>query len=129
MSLRRDPGISYKKELENLVNRGYKAVVHKKEKSFLVPVTCEPIMSYLPKVHKNPVCPPGMPHSQRDWLSDVLGGQIYIDTYLQPLVRTTRTLDISLTLLINTNFRRVGGSPRCTTLYHMSWASLWCHIT
>lgn len=69
--LRINPVHVYKIELEKIVNRG-----------FLVPLAvCTPIMYYLPKIHKKPVCPLGRPIiSGMDSVTSRVGK--YIDFYL-----------------------------------------------
>ena len=83
-----NPENRYKKSLVKLVNKGFRLnILNKKEKAFLVPKAPRvPIMYYLPKVNKDPVCPPGRPIvSGIDSVTSRVGK--YIDFYLQPLVR------------------------------------------
>lgn len=63
LPLKGNPTASYKKELVLLVEEGLrKRVISKNEKAFLIPVAPRvPVIYYLPKVHKDPVCPPGRP--------------------------------------------------------------------
>lgn len=85
-----DPTTIYKKELLHLVNEGFSlGILNKKEKSFLVPLAPRiPTIYYLPKVHKDPVNPPGRPIvSGIDSVTARIGK--YVDHYLQPLVRST----------------------------------------
>ena len=83
-----DPKNRYKRELEKLVERGvFQGILSIKEKLFLIPrAPRTPTMYYLPKLHKDPVCPPGRPIvSGIDSITSRVGR--YIDFYLQPLVK------------------------------------------
>lgn len=61
--LQRDPLVRYKKELESIVEVGFRrGILNDKERRFLVPsAPCTPVIYYLPKVHKDPVCPRDVP--------------------------------------------------------------------
>lgn len=52
---------TYKKRLQKLVNKGYdRGILNKKEKAFMIPKAPRiPTIDFLPKIHKNPTCPPG----------------------------------------------------------------------
>ena len=83
-----DPKLKYKRELEILVERGlFEGILTVKEKCFLIPKAPRtPTIYYLPKLHKNPVCPPGRPIvSGIDSITSRVGR--YIDFYLQPIVK------------------------------------------
>lgn len=73
-----DPKNKYLKELEAIVARGSQVgILNKKESLYLVsraPRT--PTIYYLPKIHKNPVCP-GTSYCQRHRFTNVPGGQVY----------------------------------------------------
>lgn len=62
-------------------------ILDKKEKNLLIPLAPHiPLMYYLPKVHKDPVNPPGRPIvSGIDSVTSPIGH--YIDFHLQPLVK------------------------------------------
>lgn len=99
--LRGNSTFKFKKELIALVEEGFcKNVVSNKEKSFLIPVAPRvPVIYYLPKVHKDPVHPPGRPIiSGIDSVTSRVGR--YIDHFLQPLVIPNRFL-IDTTQVIN----------------------------
>lgn len=61
--LNRDPLVQYKKELELIVDVGFlKGILNDKERHFLVPSAPRtPVIYYLPKIHKDLVCPLGRP--------------------------------------------------------------------
>lgn len=57
-----NPTHKYKQELQELVLKGYELnILNKRERDFLIPSAPRiPTIYYLPKVHKDPVCPPGI---------------------------------------------------------------------
>ena len=86
--LQSDPKNIYKRELEILVTRGfYEGILTSKERLYLIPVAPRtPTIYYLPKLHKDPVCPPGRPIvSGIDSVTSRVGR--YVDFFLQPLVK------------------------------------------
>lgn len=83
-----DPKNKFKRNLEVLVERGvFEGILSLKEKLFLIPKAPRtPTIYYLPKLHKDPVCPSGRPVvSGIDSITSRVGR--YIDFYLQPLVQ------------------------------------------
>lgn len=83
-----DPTSVYKRELSLIVNEGSSfGILDKKESSFLIPLASRiPAIYYLPKIHKDPVDPPGrLIVSGIDSVTSRIGR--YIDYHLQPLVR------------------------------------------
>lgn len=81
-----DPTLGFKRTLIELVNEGSAlGILDKKETEFLIPLAPRiPIFYYLPKVHKNPVNPPGRPIVNGiDSVTSRMGR--YIDFHLQPL--------------------------------------------
>lgn len=87
-----NPTSKYKKELNSLISKGFESLIlNKKEKSFLVPLApLIPVIYYLPKVHKDPLHPPGRPIiSGIDSITSRVGK--YIDFFLQPPVRNMPT--------------------------------------
>lgn len=81
-----DPTIKYKKALTEIVNEGLSLnILNKKEHDWIPLAPGIPIIYHLPKVHKDPVNPPGHPIvSGIDSVTSRIGK--YID-YLQPLVK------------------------------------------
>lgn len=61
--LDRDPSLQYEKNLECLVEMGYrKRVLTDREKKYLIPSNSRtPTIYTLPKIHKDTMCPPGRP--------------------------------------------------------------------
>lgn len=83
-----DPTTSFKRSLTELVNEVYSlGILDKKEHSFLVPLAPQiPTIYYLPKVHKDPVNPPGHPIiSGIDSVTSRI--REFVDFHLQPVVR------------------------------------------
>lgn len=73
----------YKSQLVALINKGFdKCILNRKEKECLIPhIPRIPTIYYLPKVHKNPMCPPGRPIvSGIDLVTSRIGW--YMDFYL-----------------------------------------------
>lgn len=88
--LKKDPTDQYKKLLNQLVQEGFrKGLINEKEKDFLIPLALRiPIIYYLPKVHKDPLKPPGRTIvSGIDSITSRIGK--FIDHFLQPLVTKT----------------------------------------
>uniref|UniRef100_A0A803J6V2 Reverse transcriptase domain-containing protein n=1 Tax=Xenopus tropicalis TaxID=8364 RepID=A0A803J6V2_XENTR len=90
--LDRDPTWGFKKQIDSSLHLGLSnGFIDTDAFNFLTkeyPVC--PILYTLPKIHKNPVSPPGRPIvSARDSLLQPLS--IYIDFFLQPLVKGTQT--------------------------------------
>lgn len=83
-----NPRTSYRKLLEDIVDRGFTCgILNKKEKAFLVPTSSRIPIYYLPKVHKNLVHPLGCTIiSEIDSITSRAGK--YIDGFLQPLVKS-----------------------------------------
>lgn len=82
-----DPTIKFKRELKDLVEKGFDmGILNKKEKEHLVPLAPRlPVIYSLPKVHKTLFNPPGRPIiSGIDSITSRISK--YIDFYLQPLV-------------------------------------------
>lgn len=67
-----------------------KGLLNDKEKELLIPLAPTiPIIYYLPKVHKNPLKPPGRPIvSGIDSITSCIGK--FVDHFLQPLVTKTK---------------------------------------
>lgn len=75
------------------MKEGYrKGVINEKERDFLIPLAPKtPIIYYIPKVHKNPIKPPGRPIvSGIDSLTSRVGK--YVDHFLQPAVTKTQVI-------------------------------------
>lgn len=85
-----NPTNQFKKDLDKLVTKGFEAqILNKREKAYLVPTAPRiPTIYYLPKIHKDPLHPPGRPTvSGIDSITSRIGQ--YIDFYLQLLVKQT----------------------------------------
>ena len=85
-----NPTVKYRKLLSNLVDQGlHKGILNKKEHAHLIPITPRvPVIYYLPKLHKSLVKPPGRPIiSGIDSVTARIGK--YVDSFLQPLVKST----------------------------------------
>lgn len=77
----------YKDKLIKLVEKGYEMhILNNKERLYLIPLAPRiPTIYFLPKVHKDPIHPPGRPIiSGIDSITSRIGR--YIDFFLQPLV-------------------------------------------
>lgn len=88
--LQNNPTNVFKRELDKLVAKGFSSfILNKKEKAYLVPAAPRiPAIYHLPKIHKDPLKPPGRPIvSGIDSITSQIGR--YIDYYLQPLVKLT----------------------------------------
>lgn len=97
-----NPTTKFKRELQNLINRGYQqGILNKKEKAYLVPSAPRvPVMYYLPKIHKNLTHPPGRPIiSGIESVTARIGK--YVDNFLQPLVGLTPSYLKDTTQVIN----------------------------
>ncbi|CAI9624404.1 unnamed protein product, partial [Staurois parvus] len=91
LPLSKDPTSQFKKDLVALVKKGKdNKILNKKEALYLVPDVCRlPVIYTLPKIHKDPLNPPGRPIV--NGIQSVMSrmGQ-YIDIFLQPLVIKTK---------------------------------------
>lgn len=126
-----NPISSFKRELQDLITKGYDLnILNKKERAFLVPLAPRiRVMYYLPKIHKDPVHPPGRPIvSGKDSVTSHIGR--YIDFYLQPLVRRTPSYlkDTGETIRLLEGLDIPGDyiwllpmSPPCILTYPTSW--------
>lgn len=87
-----NPIVRYKDDLAYLVERGKsKGLLNKKEAKYLQPHGCRiPVIYTLPNIHKNKEKPPGRPIVNG---INSVGARIgeYIDWFLQPLVRKTKS--------------------------------------
>lgn len=87
-----NPTLRYRNELANLIQKGTaKGLLNKKEGRYLQPNGCKVFIIYtLPKIHKDKEKPPGRPIVNR---INSVGARIgeYIDCFLQPIVRTTKS--------------------------------------
>lgn len=85
-----NPTVRFRKQLSNLIDYGFEqGILNKKEKAHLIPtITKVPVIYYLPKIHKNPIQPPGHPIISG---IDSVTARIAkcVDNFLQPLVVTT----------------------------------------
>ena len=93
IKLRGNPTNEYKEELIDLVQRGRdKGVLHKREFKYLVPDNCRvPIIYTIPKIHKDPLRPPGRPIINGIQSINARLGQ-YVDKFIQPLVPKNKGL-------------------------------------
>lgn len=85
-----NPTSKFKRELTNLITKGFDSLIlNHNEKSFLIPLAPRiPIIYYLPKIHKEPLHPPGRPIiSGIGSITSRIGK--YIDFFLQALVKNT----------------------------------------
>ena len=91
IKLRGNPTCEYNDELIDLIQRGRdKGVIHKREQKYLVPDNCRvPIIYTIPKIHKDPLRPPGRPIINGIQSINSRLGQ-YVDKFIQPLVPQTR---------------------------------------
>lgn len=90
IKLRGNPTREYKRELQDLIQRGaWKNILTKKEEKYLVPETCRvPIIYTVPKVHKDQNNPPGRPIINGIQSINAQLGE-YVDNFIQPLVPST----------------------------------------
>lgn len=80
----------FKKELDSLVTKGIQSqILNKKERAYLIPAAPRiPTIYHLPKIHKDPLHPPGWPIVSGIVSTTSRIGR-YIDFFLQPLVKLT----------------------------------------
>eukprot|EP00079_Xenopus_tropicalis_P019827 XP_012809991.1 PREDICTED: uncharacterized protein LOC105945767 [Xenopus tropicalis] len=90
--LERDPTTMYKKKVDTVLQLGLDCgYINNDIFNFLITKFPKcPILYTLPKIHKDPIKPPGRPIvSARDSLLQPLS--VYVDHFLQPVVKTTST--------------------------------------
>ena len=85
--LSQDPLPQYKIELQELINKAFNSkIINKSEKLFFLNNYFKtPYFYHTPKIHKNPVCPPGRPIvAAMESITSSLSQ--YVDLHLQPIV-------------------------------------------